>query len=51
MLGHYYIMMTYYLDSKVLRFSVVWIYWMATIRYQLILQIDIKWLLLVAMGS
>ena len=44
-------MMTYYLDSRVLGFSVVWIYGMVIIRYQLILLIDIKWLLHAAMGS
>ena len=51
MLGHYHILMTYYLDSKVLGFSVVWIFKMVIIRYQLILLIDIKQLLHATMGS
>ena len=51
MLGHYHVLMTYYLDSRVLGFSVVWIYMMVIIRYQLILLIDIKQLLHAAMGS
>ena len=51
MLGHYHILMTYYLDSRVLGFSVVWIYGKANIRYQLIMLIDIKQLLHSGIGN
>ena len=51
MLGHYHILMTYCFDARVLRFSIVWIYGMVIIRYQLILLIAVKWLLYTSMGN
>ena len=51
MLGHYHVLMTYYLDSRVLGFSVVWIYRMVIIKYQLILLIYVKRLFHAAVGS
>ena len=51
MLGHCHISMTCYINSRVLAFSVVWIYLMVVARYQLILLIDIKWRLHAAVGS
>ena len=51
MLGHYHVLMTYYLDSRVLGFSVLLMYRTVIIRYQLILLIDIKQLLHAVMGS
>ena len=51
MLPHYNILMNYYLNSRVLGFSVVWIYGMVIIRCQLILLIDVKWLLYATIGS
>ena len=42
MLGHYRILITYYLDSILLGFSVVKIYEIVIIRYQLILKIDVN---------
>ena len=51
MLGNYHILMTYYLNSRVLGFSVVYIYVMGIIRYQLILLIIVKQCLHVAVDS
>ena len=51
MLCHFHVLMTYYLDSRVLGFSELWIYRMVIIRYQLILPIDIKWLFYITRGS
>ena len=51
MLGYYHELMAYYLNTRVLKFSVVWIYRMVIIRYQLILLIDVKWLFHAAMGG
>ena len=51
MLGPYHILMTWYLNSRVPGFSVVWIYGMFIIGYQLILLIDTKWHLHATMGN
>ena len=51
MLGYYHILIIFYLNSMVLRFSVVCIYRMAIIKYQLILLIDVKRYLHAGMGS
>ena len=51
MLGHYHVLMIYYLKSRVLGFSVVWIYGIVIISYLLILLIDVKWLLHATMGG
>ena len=43
--------MTCYLNSRVLGFSVVWIYAMVIFRYKLVLLIDMKWRFHATMGS
>ena len=51
MLGHCYISITCYFNSRLPGFFIIWIYIIVILKYQLILLIDVKQHLHIAMGN